>query len=64
MVLEQFLVIAAQQLHAQCDALMPLPRHDSNKSGVERRLKQILLMGVVVNVPLEKLRIKVVVKAE
>ncbi len=51
-----FLVITAQQLHAQSDALVPLPGDDSDVSSIERRLKQILLMGVVVDVSLEKLQ--------
>lgn len=41
---------------------MPLPGDDSDISGVERRLKEVLLMGVVVNVALEKLQINVWVK--
>lgn len=59
-----FLVIAAQQLHAEGDALVPLPGDDSDISGVERGLKQILLMGVVVSVALEKLQINVTVKVK
>lgn len=52
-----FSVIAAQQLHAQGDPLVPLPGDHSYISGVERGLKQILLMAVVVKVALEKLQI-------
>ena len=45
---------------------MPLPGDDSHIPGVERGLEQILLVGVVVDVSLEKLQInvKVVVKAK
>lgn len=53
-----FSVVAAQQLHAQGDPLVPLPGDHSHISGVERGLKQILLVAVVVNVALEKLQIK------
>lgn len=56
MVADEVLVIAAQQLHAQSDALVPLPGDDSDVPGVERRLEQILLVGVVVDVTLEKLQ--------
>lgn len=53
-----FSVVAAQQLHAQGDPLVPLPGDHSHISGVERGLKHILLVAVVVNVALEKLQIK------
>lgn len=56
MVTDEVLVIAAQQLHAQSDALVPLPGDDSDVPGVERRLEQILLVGVVVDVTWEKLQ--------
>lgn len=54
--MEQFSVVAAQQLHAQGDPLVPLPGEHSHVSGVERGLKHVLLMAVVVNVALEKLQ--------
>jgi hypothetical protein len=34
---------------------LPLPGHNAQVAGVERRLKQVLLMHVVVNVALENL---------
>lgn len=49
------LEVTAQQLHAQGDALVPLPGHNAQVAGVEWRLKQVLLMHVVVNVALENL---------
>lgn len=36
---DEFLIIAAQQLHAQSDALVPLPGDDADVPGVERRLE-------------------------
>lgn len=54
-----FSVVAAQQLHAKGDPLVPLPGDHSHVSGIERGLKQILLMAVVVHVALEKLQNKV-----
>lgn len=56
---DEFLVITAQQLHTQCDALMPLPGNDSNIAAVKWRLKYIPLMGVVVSVALKKLQINI-----
>lgn len=50
------LVVAAQQLHAQGDALVPLPGEHAHVPGVEGRLKDVLLVGVVVHVALEKLQ--------
>lgn len=50
------LVVAAQQLHAQSDALVPLPGENAHVPGVERGLDDVLLVGVVVDVALEKLQ--------
>lgn len=50
------LIVAAQQLHAQSDALVPLPGHHADVPGVERRLEEVLLVGVVVHVALEELQ--------
>lgn len=38
---------------------MPLPGNYSYIAGIKRRLKQVLLMSVVVNVTLEKLQEKI-----
>lgn len=51
-------VVAAQQFHAQSDALMPLPGDDSDVPGEERGLEDILLVAVVVDVALEELQKK------
>lgn len=52
------LVVATEQLHAQSDALVPLPGEHAHVPGVERGLKDILLVRVVVDVALEKLQKK------
>lgn len=51
------LVVTAEQFHAEGDALVPLPGHDTYVAGVERRVKQVLLVSVVVNVALENLQV-------
>lgn len=58
MLTDQLLIVAAEQLHAQSDALVPLPGDDPDVASVERRLKHILLVGVVVDVSLKKLKEK------
>lgn len=52
------LLVTAQQLHAQGDALVPGPGDDPYKAGEERRLKDVLLVGVVVDVASEHLGTK------
>lgn len=49
------LLVAAQKLHSQGDALVPLPRQDADVSAVERGLKDVLFVNVVVAVALEDL---------
>lgn len=44
------LLVTAQQLHPKGDALVPLPRQDADVAAVERRLKDVLLVNVVVAV--------------
>ena len=48
------LLITAQQLHSQGDALVPLPWQNANVSGVERRLKDVLFVNVVVTILKQK----------
>lgn len=52
------LFITAQQLHAQRDAPMPLPREDANISGVDRRIEDVLLVDVIVAVSRKNLKEK------
>lgn len=59
----KFSVFTAQQLHTQGDPLVPLPGNHAHVPGVERGLKQILLMAGVVKVALEKLQNKVSLEA-
>lgn len=49
------LLIAAQQLHAQGDAVVPGHGQDADIAGVEGHVKHVLLVGVVVTVALEDL---------
>lgn len=49
------LLITTQKLHAQSDALVPLPRQDAHVSAVERRLKNVLFVNIVVRVTGEDL---------
>lgn len=44
------LLITAQKLNSQGDALLPLPRQDTDKAGVERRLKDVVFVDVVIAV--------------
>lgn len=44
------LFITAQQLHAQRDAPVPLPREDADVSSVDGRIKDVLLVDVIVAV--------------
>lgn len=44
------LLVTAQQLHAQGDAPVPLPRQDADVSAVDRRIEDVLLVDVVVAV--------------
>lgn len=44
------LLVTAQKLHPKGDPLMPFPRQDAHVSAVERRLKEVLLVNVVVTV--------------
>lgn len=44
------LLITAQQLHAQSDAPVPLPREDADVSSVDRRIEDVLLVDVIVAV--------------
>lgn len=50
------LLVTAQKLHSQGDVVMPLPRQDADISGVERRLKDVLFVNVVVAVAWENLK--------
>jgi len=50
------LLVTAQQLHPQRDALVPLPRQDADVAAVERRLQEVLLVDVVVDVAREDLQ--------
>lgn len=52
------LILAAQQLHSQCDALMPLPREHADKSGIERRVKYVLFVHIVITVAREDLQVE------
>lgn len=49
------LLVTAQELHSQGDALVPLPRQNADISGVKRRLKDVLFVDVVVAVAWEDL---------
>lgn len=49
------LLVTAEKLDSQGDALVPLPRQDANISAVERRLKDVLFVNVVVTVAWEDL---------
>lgn len=49
------LLVTAQKLHSQGDVVMPLPRQDADVLGVERRLKDVLFVNVVVAVAWENL---------
>ena len=51
------LLITAQQLHSQGDALVPCPREHADESGVERWLKYIFFVDIVVAVAWEDLEI-------
>lgn len=44
------LLVTAKELHAQGDALVPLPRQDADISPIERWLKDVLFVNVVVAV--------------
>lgn len=50
------LLVTAQKLHSQGDVVMPLPRQDADVLGVERRLKDVLFVNVVVAVAWENLK--------
>lgn len=50
------LLITAQKLHSQGDVVMPLPRQDPDISAVERRLKDVLFVNIVVAVARENLK--------
>lgn len=50
------LLVTAQKLHSQGDVVMPLPRQDADISVVERRLKDVLFVNVVVAVAWENLK--------
>lgn len=50
------LFIAAQQFHTQCDAPMPLPREDAKVSSVDWRIKDVLLVDVVIAVSRKNLK--------
>lgn len=47
--------LTAQQLHTKGDAVVPGHRQDAHKAGQERRLKHVLLVGIVVQVAREDL---------
>lgn len=49
------LLVTAQKLHSQGDALVPLPRQDADISAVEGGLKDVLFVNVVVAVAWEDL---------
>lgn len=49
------LFIAAQQFHTQRDAPMPLPREDAKVSSVDWRIKDVLLVNIVIAVPRKNL---------
>lgn len=49
------LLVTAQKLHSQGDALVPLPRQDAHVAAVERRLKYVRFVNVVVAVAREDL---------
>lgn len=46
----EVLLVTAQQLHSQGDALVPVPWQDAHISAVERRLKDVVFVNVVVAV--------------
>lgn len=49
------LLITAEKLDSQGDALMPLPWQDADVSAIERRLKDVLFVNIVVAVAWEDL---------
>lgn len=50
------LFIAAQQFHTQGDASMPLPREDTKVSSVDWRIKDVLLVDIVIAVSRKNLK--------
>lgn len=50
------LFIAAQQFHTQRDAPMPLPREDTEVSSIDWRIKDVLLVDVVIAVSRKNLK--------
>lgn len=52
------LFIAAQQFHTQRDAPMPLPREDAKVSSVDWRIKDVLLVDIVIAVSRKNLKRK------
>lgn len=52
------LLVAAEQLHPQGDALVPLPRQDADVASVERRLEDVLPVNVVVAVSWKDLQVQ------
>lgn len=51
----EVLLVTAQELHSQGDALVPLPWQDSNISPIERWFKDVLSVNVVIAVTWEDL---------
>ena len=49
------LLVTAQQLYADGDALVPLPGQEAHEAGVKWRVEHVLLVRVVVDVALEYL---------
>lgn len=52
---ESELLITAEQLNSQRDAPVPLPWQNSDVPSVDRRIKDVLLVDVVVTVSKENL---------
>lgn len=52
------LFVTAQQLHAQSDAAVPLPREDADVASVDRRIKDVLLVDVIVAISWKNLTMK------
>lgn len=52
------LLVAAEELHPQGDALVPLPRQDADVASVERRLEDVLPVNVVVAVSWKDLQVR------
>lgn len=52
------LLVAAEELHPQGNALVPLPRQDADVASVERRLEDVLPVNVVVAVSWKDLQVR------